>query len=278
MLIRKSRALFVALVALLFYTGTDILVWQRVFETHRMVQFADTYHTGWFVSLAGYAAIGMLLMWGAWRDCLYFIVSLLVGAFSGLEDMLYYLLDRKPIPESLPWLESNPLIFGVTRLELIGSGCSGWPPWPYCMSSCICGATSSRPSRPEAQGISYPGFDLDFFAIAGFTFFATVFFAAGDVFFAGAFFTAGAFVAAGFLTAFFGAADFPAVCLPPDFLPAARFFVNSCAGRSAGSPFGANNPSQAACMEAAPAPPRARLTAPQFSPLSNRKSINAWHW
>ncbi len=121
MLIRKSRPLFVALVALLFYTGTDILVWQRVFETHQMVQFAETYHTGWFVSLAGYAAIGMLLMWDAWRDCLYFIVSLLVGAFSGLEDMLYYLLDRKPIPESLPWLESNPLVFGVTRLELIGS-------------------------------------------------------------------------------------------------------------------------------------------------------------
>ncbi|HEY6072271.1 MAG TPA: hypothetical protein VIV15_02500, partial [Anaerolineales bacterium] len=74
-----------------------------------------------FVSLAGYACMGLLLMWGRWKDCVYFVVSLVVTAFSGLEDILYYILDRKPMPASLPWLDSNPLILGSTRLQVIGS-------------------------------------------------------------------------------------------------------------------------------------------------------------
>jgi hypothetical protein len=34
---------------------------------------------------------------------------------------LYYLLDGKPMPESLPWLEDNPMIFHVSREGVIGS-------------------------------------------------------------------------------------------------------------------------------------------------------------
>lgn len=117
----KYRPIFASLIALLFYTGTDILVWQRIFETNKLIDFASTYHTGWFVSLAGYATVGVLLMWGAWRDCIYFLASLFVGAFSGLEDLLYYILDRKPIPASLPWLGSNPMIHSVSRAGVIGS-------------------------------------------------------------------------------------------------------------------------------------------------------------
>ena len=117
----KYRPILATLIALLFYTLTDILVWQRIFEAHNMVEFAGTYHAGWFVTLAGYASMGVLLMWGKWKDCLYFVVSLVVTAFSGLEDILYYILDRKPMPASLPWLETNPLILGSTRLQVIGS-------------------------------------------------------------------------------------------------------------------------------------------------------------
>jgi hypothetical protein len=118
----KYRPILATLIALLFYTLTDILVWQRIFEAHNMVEFAGTYHAGWFVSLAGYASMGVLLMWGRWKDCLYFVVSLLVTAFSGLEDILYYVLDRKPMPASLPWLDSNPLLlYGSSRLGVIGS-------------------------------------------------------------------------------------------------------------------------------------------------------------
>ena len=117
----KYRPILATLIALLFYTLTDILVWQRIFEAHNMVEFAGTYHAGWFVTLAGYASMGVLLMWGKWKDCLYFVVSLVVTAFSGLEDILYYILDRKPMPASLPWLEINPLILGSTRMQVIGS-------------------------------------------------------------------------------------------------------------------------------------------------------------
>lgn len=118
---KKFRPILAAALALLFYTFADILIWQRIFETNQMVQYADIYHTGWFVSLAGYAILGVVLMWGVWKDVLYFLISLFVGAFSGLEDVLYYILDGKPMPDALPWLEGNPMILHVSREGVIGS-------------------------------------------------------------------------------------------------------------------------------------------------------------
>lgn len=118
---KKFRPILAAALALLFYTFADIIIWQRIFETNQMVQYADIYHTGWFVSLAGYAILGVVLMWGVWKDVLYFLISLFVGAFSGLEDVLYYILDGKPMPDALPWLEGNPMILHVSRAGVIGS-------------------------------------------------------------------------------------------------------------------------------------------------------------
>jgi len=118
---RKLRPVFAAAMALIFYTFADIFIWQRIFETNQMVEYADIYHTGWFISLAGYAILGVILMWGEWKDCLYFLTALFVGAFSGLEDVLYYILDGKPMPDSLPWLEANPMIYHVSREGVIGS-------------------------------------------------------------------------------------------------------------------------------------------------------------
>lgn len=117
----RVRPLLAAVVGLLFYAVTDILVWQRIFEANKMIGFADAYHTGWLVSLAGYATIGVIVMSGQWKDCLYFLAALAVGAFSGLEDVLYYILDGKPIPASLPWLSGNPLIYASSRTGLISS-------------------------------------------------------------------------------------------------------------------------------------------------------------
>ena len=116
---RKYRPIFATLIAVIFYTIVDILIWQRVFEANNMVEYAHLYHTGWFVSLAGYGLMGVLLMWGAWKDCLFFITSLFITAFSGLEDVLYYLLDRKPMPEALPWLDSNPMIYHASRTGVL---------------------------------------------------------------------------------------------------------------------------------------------------------------
>lgn len=118
---KKIRPVLAVTLALFFYTFTDILVWQRIFEFHRLVEYADMYHTGWFVSLAGYATIGVVLLWGQWKDCLYYLVSLAIGAFSGLEDVLYYVLDGRPLPASLPWLGGNPMIGSVTRSGVLTS-------------------------------------------------------------------------------------------------------------------------------------------------------------
>ncbi len=118
---RKLRPILAVALALFFYTLTDILVWQRIFEYHRLVEFADMYHTGWFVSLAGYATIGLVLLWGQWKDCVYYLIALFVGAFSGLEDVLYYVLDGRPLPADLPWLGGNPMIASVSRSGLLTS-------------------------------------------------------------------------------------------------------------------------------------------------------------
>jgi hypothetical protein len=117
----KLRSLLAALMAVGCYTITDILVWQRIFESHQMIEYADMFHTGWFVSLAGYAAVGVIILSDRWRDCLFFLAALFVGAYSGLEDVLYYVLDRRPMPASLPWLAGNPLIHGSSREEVLGS-------------------------------------------------------------------------------------------------------------------------------------------------------------
>jgi hypothetical protein len=117
----KFRPLLAAGVALVFYGVSDILVWQRIFEANQMVGYANSYHTGWIVSLAGYAALGVILLSDRWKDCVYFLLALFIGAFSGLEDVLYYVLDGKPIPDSLPWLEGNPLIYASSRAGVISS-------------------------------------------------------------------------------------------------------------------------------------------------------------
>jgi hypothetical protein len=118
---KKHRPLVTAIIALLFYTITDILIWQRIFEANQMTKFADTYHAGWFVTLAGYALMGLVFMWGSWKECLYFLTALFIGAFSGLEDVLYYVLDGKHMPAYLPWLYHNPLIFKTTRAGVLAS-------------------------------------------------------------------------------------------------------------------------------------------------------------
>ncbi len=117
----RLRPVLAAAAGILFYAATDILVWQRIFEANQMVGYAGAYHTGWVVSLAGYATVGTILMWDRWKDCLYFLAALGVGAFSGLEDVLYYVLDGKPIPASLPWLANNPFIYAQSRTGLITS-------------------------------------------------------------------------------------------------------------------------------------------------------------
>jgi len=97
-------------VGLVFYALSDILLWQRIFEAHGLYQFDEQYQTGHVAVLVGMIALGVVLLfeagwWAAWYAMAFFTL-----AFSGLEDVLYYVLDGRPIPSVCPWLEVNRLI------------------------------------------------------------------------------------------------------------------------------------------------------------------------
>lgn len=115
------------LVAFFSYTLVDIMIWQRIFETHRLERLAFLYHSGWYVMLAGELALGALLLFPKWREMLFYVVGLLSLSMCGLEDILYYWLVGRTIPPELPWLNANPWIFvkPVTSTGLIISA-STW--------------------------------------------------------------------------------------------------------------------------------------------------------
>src|SRR5262245_45310314 len=109
--------------ALLFYALSDILLWQRIFEQHGMYSFDGQYQTGHAAILVGLAAVGMVLLYDAGLWAVWYGLALYTLAYSGLEDVLYYALDLRPIPDVLPWLNQNQLIpfKPVTRLGLLAS-------------------------------------------------------------------------------------------------------------------------------------------------------------
>jgi len=105
-------------VALFFYAKMDILIWQRIFETHELIDLGvGVYHWGWVQALFGFMILGVLLFYPDVRRMVTFPLSLGLLAFSGLEDILYYWLDGKSIPHFLPWLNSNPLLLKPVTVE-----------------------------------------------------------------------------------------------------------------------------------------------------------------
>jgi len=106
-----KRYWFALAVAMFFYAKTDILIWQRIFETHQLIEIGNgVYHWGWIQTLFGFMVLGALACYpNIWRMIL-FPISLAVLAFSGVEDILYYWLDGKAVPPLLPWLNQNPIM------------------------------------------------------------------------------------------------------------------------------------------------------------------------
>jgi hypothetical protein len=98
------------LTALLSYTMVDIMIWQRIFESHNLNKFAYLYHPGWIAMLGGEIVLGALLLIPNWRAVLFYVVALISMALCGMEDILYYWLDGRAIPYYLPWLDRNPWI------------------------------------------------------------------------------------------------------------------------------------------------------------------------
>ncbi len=110
--------------AMFFFAKMDILIWQRVFETNQLwkvqYDFIPQYHLGWTQALLGYMVLGVLLFYPNIRRMITYPLSLFILAFSGLEDILYYWMDGRPIPGHLPWLSQNPMILQpVTDSRLV---------------------------------------------------------------------------------------------------------------------------------------------------------------
>jgi hypothetical protein len=105
----------------------DILIWQRIFETHRLFEMSiGVYHWGWLHSLFGFMSLGVLLCYPSLRRMITFPISLAILAFSGLEDCLYYWLDGKALPAALPWLSSNPLLLKPVTFDRLVLSASFW--------------------------------------------------------------------------------------------------------------------------------------------------------
>jgi hypothetical protein len=114
-------------VALFFYAKMDILIWQRIFETHELIDLGvGVYHWGWVQALFGFMILGVLLFYPDVRRMITFPLSLGLLAFSGLEDILYYWLDDKSLPQYLPWLNSNPLLLKPVTAERLLLSAALW--------------------------------------------------------------------------------------------------------------------------------------------------------
>ena len=117
-------ALGLALLAVVFWSWQDILLWQRIFETNELWQFDSLYHRGWPVALYGFILFGALvfIVTHKYLTAATFAVLTWLLANSGLADILYYLLDGRSIPASLPWLDEpgHPLFLfhPVTSLNI----------------------------------------------------------------------------------------------------------------------------------------------------------------
>lgn len=108
----QLKTALMVIVAFFFYAVIDILIWQRIFEVHNLIEIGvGVYHLGYFFVLLGFVVVGALALLPHVRHSLAYGISLLILAFSGWEDIMFYWLDGKAIQPLLPWLDKNPMIF-----------------------------------------------------------------------------------------------------------------------------------------------------------------------
>jgi hypothetical protein len=117
----RRRILAALAIGLVFYALSDILLWQRIFETHALYQYDYRYQTGHRAVLVGMIAVGVILLYQTRLWAIWFALAFYTLAFSGVEDVLYYALDGRWIPDRCPWLDGNRLILfkPVTATSLI---------------------------------------------------------------------------------------------------------------------------------------------------------------
>lgn len=113
-------------IALFFYVRADIMIWQRIFETDKLWHYAGAYHRGWYQMLLGLLAVGCLLL-PSWRERILYAVTLYILAFNGTNDVLYYWLDGKAVPQTLAWLDNHFFIlFSPVTAENLIVNCLIW--------------------------------------------------------------------------------------------------------------------------------------------------------
>lgn len=120
-----ARVLIALVAGFLAYTGVDVLIWARIFEAQHVngvVAFQNEYHAGYALVLAGFIANGAILIGRRWW-ALWYAAAFFTLAMSGLEDALYYVLQAKPLPAVLPWLDGSPFVLfhPVTSGSLVAS-------------------------------------------------------------------------------------------------------------------------------------------------------------
>jgi hypothetical protein len=109
------KKLLILILAIISITAIDIALWQRIFEANELWEFIGSnpgqYHYGYFIAMWGLLSIGVAGLLPAGRDAVWFAVSFRLALMMGVEDLLYYWLDGRPLPTILPWLDEHPLIF-----------------------------------------------------------------------------------------------------------------------------------------------------------------------
>lgn len=120
-----KKAIVAAAIALTFYTVVDIMIWGQLFETKLLWHYHDiaapVYHGGWAWMLIGEMVLGSFLLLPDKRAAIAYVTTLYLFAVNGMEDVMYYVFWNHRIPDLLPWLDNNPLIFfkPVTRETLV---------------------------------------------------------------------------------------------------------------------------------------------------------------
>ena len=121
------------LLSVVTWAWSDVLTWQRIFESSGMYEFDARYQAGHEVVLWGFIVLGALLLVRAgiaWSAGYAFAVYTL--AYGGLADGLYYWLDGRSLPATLPWLDAGHpllLVHPVTASSLVvsvGVWCALW--------------------------------------------------------------------------------------------------------------------------------------------------------
>jgi hypothetical protein len=121
----RVRAVAALTVSLLTWALSDVQIWNRIFERGHLDHVAAydaAYQVGHHTVLVGLLVVGVVALSSRWS--LWYAGALWTIAYGGLADVFYYLLDWRPLPDALPWLDAgHPLVLfhPVTQPALIAS-------------------------------------------------------------------------------------------------------------------------------------------------------------